>query len=445
MAIDTQPLPNAGNVNDQIPRMVTDPRTGRLYVAWQQVTGRFKMEDVLVASSADRGQTFSNPVKVNLPSYDAGPQIPRVGPGGRLYVVFATFPIAALSSQTQQPELVHVVSSSDHGATFSPPVTAQREYQCGPTFHGPNTCSSATSKYDGAENNGPELVAGPSGRDAYLVSYGLVSNIFRVQFSVSHDAGKTWGVPRTIGIPPRLAGDNQVLPTIAIAPNGRLDIVYYDLAVPSLFENTYLISSSDQGATFSPPQLLSSARSNTSLESTFGNGPFDGSQLVVATNAFTYAAWTDNRRAVNPNDEDIFFAAVGPPALGRLRVSPSAFRAASSGRSIAARNRRGTRVSYRDTLAALTTFKVQHSVHGFRVGRRCTSRRPRHARRVRRCGLVRTSGSFTHRDVAGSNAFHFTGRPSGHKLPPGTYRLCATPVLAGRVGNEVAIRFTING
>jgi len=119
-------------------------------------------------------------------------------------------------------------------------------------------------------------VAAPTGRDAYLVSYGVVGNELRVQFSISHDQGATWTAPRTLGIPPGLRADNQILPTVAIAPDGRLDIVYYDLAVPSLLENTYLISSSDGGARFSSPQLLSSARSNTSLESTFGNGPFDG-------------------------------------------------------------------------------------------------------------------------------------------------------------------------
>ncbi len=319
VAIDTKPLPNSGNVNDQIPRMATDPKTGRLYVAWQQVTGRFTIEHVLVASLGHRGRTFSSPVQVDPPRDSSGPQVPSVGRDGRVYVTLAAFPAGTLSDQTQ-PELIQVVSSTDHGATFSAPVTAQREYQC--FFHGPNACSGATSKYDGGENIAPELVPAPSGRDTYLVSYGLIDDTFRVQLSISHDAAKTWGTARTIGIPRGRAGDNQVLPTIAIAPNGRLDIVYYDLG-PSLREDTYLISSSNGSNSFSTPELLSGAPSNTQDKPRggFGNDPFSGSQLVASTNDKTYTAWTDSRRAVNPGKEDIFAAAVPLPPRCTARAA----------------------------------------------------------------------------------------------------------------------------
>ncbi len=118
VAIDTQPLPSSGNINDQIPRMATDPKTGRLYVAFQQVTGRFKTESSLVAFSADHGKTFSKPVQVNLPGDSSGPQIPSVGPGGRVYVTFRSGPSAA-ASDASIPELIQVVFSTNHGASFS--------------------------------------------------------------------------------------------------------------------------------------------------------------------------------------------------------------------------------------------------------------------------------------------------------------------------------------
>jgi hypothetical protein len=43
-------------------------------------------------------------------------------------------------------------------------------------------------------------------------------------------------------------------------------------------------------------------------------------------------------------------------------------------------------------------------------------------------------GSFNHRDKAGRNTFHFTGRVRGRKLKPGSYRLQAIPKFAGRNG-----------
>lgn len=148
---------------------------------------------------------------------------------------------------------------------------------------------------------------------------------------------------------------------------------------------------------------------------------------------------------MNPGEEDIFFAAVGPPALSRLRVSPRAFRPASVGGSTAVRSGKGTTVRYRDSMTALTTFTVQRSVRGYRVGRRCASRRPRHAHGARRCLVVITSGRFTRQDKAGRNTFHFTGRVSNHKLPKGTDTLRAIPALAGRLGAELTTRFTIKG
>lgn len=131
-----------------------------------------------------------------------------------------------------------------------------------------------------------------------------------------------------------------------------------------------------------------------------------------------------------------------PPVLSRLRISPSAFVPASAGGSVTKR-RHGARISYRDSLAALTVFRVAHSVRGYRKGAKCVSTPPRHAQ-AKRCRLVVTLGSFRHHDHAGRNRFFFTGRVAGHALAKGTYTLRATPRLAGRFpAATTTIRFTI--
>jgi hypothetical protein len=58
---------------------------------------------------------------------------------------------------------------------------------------------------------------------------------------------------------------------------------------------------------------------------------------------------------------------------------------------------------------------------GFRSGRRCVSRRPKHGK-ARRCTFYKKVGSFTHRDEAGRNSFRFTGRIRRRPLHPGRYR-----------------------
>lgn len=132
----------------------------------------------------------------------------------------------------------------------------------------------------------------------------------------------------------------------------------------------------------------------------------------------------------------------GGGSLSRLKVSPARFAAAAKGATIAAppkrkRGRRvrpsGATVSYVDAQAHTTTFLVLAHVPGERRGKSCVAatRKKRGHRKARPCGTAyRKLGSFTHRDVAGANSFHFTGRLRGRKLAPGSYRLQAGSAIA---------------
>ncbi len=143
--------------------------------------------------------------------------------------------------------------------------------------------------------------------------------------------------------------------------------------------------------------------------------------------------------------------AAGAGSIARLRISPARFRAATSGASIAAlpkpmraRHRRrvmptGATVSYTDATAGSATFVVLRPLPGERRGHGCVARATRRGHRRRRAGracvrYVRL-GSFTHRDAAGANSFHFTGRLGRRRLAPGSYRL-----QAGSASAAFAIR-----
>ena len=87
---------------------------------------------------------------------------------------------------------------------------------------------------------------------------------------------------------------------------------------------------------------------------------------------------------------------------------------------------------------------MQRPQAGVRHGKRCVKRptraRPGHARPCIRYTRV---GSFSHRDLAGRNSFHFTARVGGRKLKPGRYRLAATPRANGTTGRSVNASFRI--
>lgn len=113
-----------------------------------------------------------------------------------------------------------------------------------------------------------------------------------------------------------------------------------------------------------------------------------------------------------------------PPVLSHLKLTPAAFRAAHSGASVA-RHATGTTISYSVSEASTTTFKVERRATG---GHR----------------FIPLHGHFAHHAVLGSNHLHFTGRIGGKALPPGHYRLTATPKNAsGHDGKTKQAAFTI--
>jgi hypothetical protein len=124
----------------------------------------------------------------------------------------------------------------------------------------------------------------------------------------------------------------------------------------------------------------------------------------------------------------------GAPVLSTLKLKPDAFRAARRGPSIAAA-RTGTTISYQDSAAAVTTFRVERAMPGVRRGHRCVKPSHKRTQGKKRCTrFVFVRGRFTHTDRAGINSFRFTGRLGGVKLKPGSYRLDATPQSGTQVG-----------
>jgi len=140
-----------------------------------------------------------------------------------------------------------------------------------------------------------------------------------------------------------------------------------------------------------------------------------------------------------------------PPLARGLRVVPSSVRAAASGESVTAAQRKkrrpkktGARVSYTLSEPAEVTFTVERSQPGRRVKRKCVAAKRKHRRRPACRRVVAVRGSFSHRGAEGTNAFRFTGRVGGRRLRPGRYELIGVPVDAvGNRGTAVRAKFRI--
>jgi hypothetical protein len=119
-----------------------------------------------------------------------------------------------------------------------------------------------------------------------------------------------------------------------------------------------------------------------------------------------------------------------PPVLSRFLIIPFSFSTANFGPSVA---RVGTRLLYRVSEAATTTFTVQRARPGVRRGRACVRRR--RGLRGRSCTrYVPVRGSFRHRSEPGLNTLRFSGRVGGRRLALGRYRL--TAVARDAAGNR---------
>ncbi len=132
-----------------------------------------------------------------------------------------------------------------------------------------------------------------------------------------------------------------------------------------------------------------------------------------------------------------------PPTISSLSLSPASFKAANVGASVIARHVT-SRVSYRLSEPATTTFTAQRVLPGRRSGKRCgaPSRSNRGRRRCTRLKAV--PGSFTHTGKLGPNSFTFTGRIAGTALARGSYRLTGTAKdAAGNRSKAAARAFSI--
>jgi hypothetical protein len=120
------------------------------------------------------------------------------------------------------------------------------------------------------------------------------------------------------------------------------------------------------------------------------------------------------------------------PLLSALKVSPTRFRAAGSGPSVATRV--GGKVSYKLSEPATVGFTVERALSGRRAGGHCVKPK-RSNRRAKPCTRHQAlSGGFTHRGKAGPNRFTFNGRLRSRKLSAGRYRLRA--VATDVAGNK---------
>ena len=132
-----------------------------------------------------------------------------------------------------------------------------------------------------------------------------------------------WSEPTRVNDTPANDGTAQYLPTLAVAPNGRLDVLYYDRRAnrENVLNEVSLQASHDEGKTFLPRVKVSDRAFSSRIGSGLERNLADlGSRLgLLSTDSRAYAAWTDTRHgSVRTAKQDIGRAVVAfndPPRL----------------------------------------------------------------------------------------------------------------------------------
>lgn len=295
--------------------LAVDPKNpAKVYVGWRQ--GIFAPNAVEklksnIAASADGGRTFGQPVDLTDDRGGDYPGIAVSGDGVVHAVYWTRTGIASQPAQVPPPvRPIQYVSSADGGKTFTKPVPIDPGNQ--------------------RADRPPLLAADPKTPNLYMVWYGHADENnsatgFRgdldIFFRASHDGGKTWDARKVLNDDgPGKA--HQIDPGISVAPNGRVDVAWYDgrsSAVPvdpsspdvKGFQDVYYTSSEDHGRSFGANVLVSDRTIDRSIGIFSNNVSSHHNIGLVSTDDQVWLAWQDSRNGSSlTHAEDIYVAAV---------------------------------------------------------------------------------------------------------------------------------------
>jgi len=317
--------------NDR-PWVAVDPNDPRyVYVSWMQ----FHTNDdnpsgnkALIAASSDGGRTFGRPFSLRegdpQGSYEARP---AVDGKGVVHAVFAGRGRVPAGTDPSTPAPIRNVlyrSSSDHGKTW----TDAKEIDQG------NAGFSFDRKW--------ALRADPNGNNLYVVWYGNPNpratrpqDDRDIYFRASYDSGRTWTDRKVLNTDADMVNVQHYDPSLSIAPDGRLDVVWYDgrnSPTPETdppagnaggFQDVYYRYSNDGGRTFSKEVKVTDRIIDRNYGVWSNNNHVHGPLGIVSTDDAAYITWQDSRNGTNAaSADDTYYASV--LFRDRASVAPAA-------------------------------------------------------------------------------------------------------------------------
>lgn len=311
-------------------RLATDPRRPqRVYLTWlaPEEIGLYLFAGsdnrIVVARSDDGGRSFGRP----LPASDRLRQrvlapSATVGPDGELYVLYLDVGGDRLDYEGGHDS----TGGAPYGGTFS--LVLGRSTDGGATWQESLVDDRIvpTRRFIAFLPPSPSLAVDRRSGRIYVAFEDGRDGSADVQLWSLARGERDWRGPTRVNDTDGGDRSTQYLPKLAVAPDGRVDVVYYDRRADARdVRNTVSVqSSTDAGRSFGPHARLT----DRSFDSRIGAGserglPDIGSRIgLVSDGEGALAAWTDTRAGtISSNKQDIAFAAAPIAQSGGLSDS----------------------------------------------------------------------------------------------------------------------------
>ena len=172
------------------------------------------------------------------------------------------------------------------------------------TDHGKTWTTTPITPYDFKIGSFVTVTWGPNGGPQgtlHVVSDGLenptTAGVTDIYYYRSTDGGKTWTERKNVTDDDPKQAYAQVYPNVAVAPNGRVDIAFFDTRNdPGTRSNdVYYTSSTDNGTTWSKNVRITDRSIDRKIGVFANNADVNAPPGLAATSAFTVVAWDDTR------------------------------------------------------------------------------------------------------------------------------------------------------
>ncbi len=324
--------------NRPVGNVAVDTKSGGddiVYISWQYSTPGVSAPNAnpirpVVAVSTDGGRTFGEPVDISAPAWENEANRQRAIESATA----TTLAAGATTTTIARPEGSRAANPNqaanfggrnpavtvdnkgnayalwfNTGANLQPGV-ATGQWVSKSTDRGRTWTATEVAPMHPSTGGVGRIAWSPEGgRDGtvHIVSQGTlmernewqIAATSDVIYKQSTDGGRTWSPPRVINDDNPADMHGQFIPMISVAPNGRLDVAWWDTrSDPGIRGNdVYYAYSNDNGATWSKNVRITDRTIDRKLGVWGNNFDMNSPPGLASTNAFAVFGWDDTRNS----------------------------------------------------------------------------------------------------------------------------------------------------